>query len=73
MRRFEKFYGWDAGASLDYSDVVEQHAAPETSRWKNAKDDECHDRLLYWGWINKNKHLTVEEGSVVYKLLESKN
>jgi hypothetical protein len=73
MKRFEKFFGWDAGASRDYIDATELHAAPGASRWKNAKDEECRDRLLYWGWINKNKHPTVEEGSGVYRLLESRN
>ncbi|KAL3784939.1 hypothetical protein ACHAW5_003619 [Stephanodiscus triporus] len=73
MKRFERFFGWDVDVSRDHNDVVEQRAAPEASRWKNVKDEECRDRLLYWGWINKNKHPTVEEGSTVYRLLESKN
>ena len=73
MKRFEKFFGWDAGASRHYFDATELHAAPGAPRWKNAKDEECRDRLLYWGWINKKKHPTVEEGSGVYRLLETQN
>jgi hypothetical protein len=73
MKRFERFFGWDVDVSSDRNDVIEQQAAPEASRWKNVKDEECRDRLLYWGWINKNKHPTVEEGSTVFRLLESKN
>ncbi|KAL7529046.1 hypothetical protein ACHAXR_002765 [Thalassiosira sp. AJA248-18] len=44
-------------------------------RWKFPPKDnrECLDRLLNWGWSNKNLHPTVEEGSDAWELLYKQN
>merc|ERR1719491_272239 len=34
---------------------------------------DCEERLLSWGWSNKNKHPKVEPDSKAYKLIKSKN
>mmetsp|Transcript_33314 Transcript_33314/g.70084 ORF Transcript_33314/g.70084 Transcript_33314/m.70084 type:complete len:574 (-) Transcript_33314:448-2169(-) len=76
MKRFEKIFGWNADVSRDslfiFEDEQTAHAV-QAARWKNVKDEECRDRLLHWNWANKNKHPMLEEGSVAYNLLESKN
>ena len=40
--------------------------------WK-LRDRECLDRLLNWGWSNKNAHLALEEGSIAWDLLARHN
>ena len=77
MKRFDKFFGWRADVSRDslliFEDEKTAHAV-HAARWsKNVKDEECSDKLLHWNWMNKNKHPMLEEGTVVYNLLESKN
>ena len=76
MKRFEKFFGWNADVHRDSLFLLEDEDtahAMQAERWKNVKDEECRDRLLHWNWLNKNKHPAVEEGSLAYNLLESKN
>lgn len=43
--------------------------------WKfyTGKDRECYDRMLNWGWKNKNLHTTIAEGSIVWDLLHKQN
>ena len=43
--------------------------------WKfpTQKSRECLDRLLNWGWSNKNLHPAIEEGSVAWDLLYKHN
>jgi len=78
MKRFEKFFGWNADVhrtSLFLLENEETANAAQAARWKDVKDEECGDRLLHWNWANKNKHPTLDEeaSSVAYHLLESKN
>jgi len=78
MRRFIKFFGWNAELQRDsimLTEGEETAEAIQAERWHNqiVKDEECQDRLLHWDWMNKHKHPVVEEGSLEYKLLESKN
>lgn len=78
MKRFDKFFGWRVDVSRDSLLLFEEDEktahAKHAARWsKNVKDEECSDKLLHWNWMNKNKHPTLDEGSVVYNLLESKN
>ena len=78
VKRFERFFGWNADVrrtSLFLLEDEETANAAQAARWNDAGDEECRDRLLYWNWVNKNKHPDLEEGSssVVYNLLESKN
>ncbi|KAL7537788.1 hypothetical protein ACHAXR_008091 [Thalassiosira sp. AJA248-18] len=85
MKRFEKFFGWNADVSRTSLFLLEEEqtaAAIHAARWKNVKDEECRDRLLHWNWVNKNKHPMLDDAgegngpgsaSVTYHLLESKN
>ncbi|KAL7473940.1 hypothetical protein ACHAXS_014285 [Conticribra weissflogii] len=78
MRRFIKFFGWNAELQRDsimLTEGEETAEAIQAERWHNqiVKDEECQDRLLHWDWMNKHKHPSVEEGSLEYKMLESKN
>lgn len=80
IKRFEKFFGWNAEArreSLLLLEGGEMGMAEEAqaARWRDnvVKDEECADRLLHWRWENKNRHPVPEEGSPAYNLLEGKN
>mmetsp|Transcript_28187 Transcript_28187/g.60501 ORF Transcript_28187/g.60501 Transcript_28187/m.60501 type:complete len:219 (-) Transcript_28187:1115-1771(-) len=44
-------------------------------QWKfyTQRNRDCLDRLLNWGWSNKNLHPSVEEGSVAWNLLYKQN
>ncbi|KAL7549184.1 hypothetical protein ACHAWF_014830, partial [Thalassiosira exigua] len=78
VRRFERFFGWEAGARRDAVFLLEggdagAAEAAQAERWKTVRDEECRDRLLNWEWSSKNRHPVPEEGSVAYSLLEGKN
>jgi len=44
-----------------------------TELMKKSGVTECEDRLLNWGWSNKNKHPDLEVGSEAYNLIKTKN
>jgi len=82
MKRFEKFFGWNAEVQRTSLFLLEGEATAEAvqaERWKQEfKDEECEDRLLHWKWENKNMHPMLEDAEegtygVAYNLLESKN
>ena len=78
MKRYDKFFGWRADVAKDSLLAIENEEtanAIHAARWsQNIKDEECSDKLLHFNWMNKNKHHPeIEEGSVVYNLIEGKN
>jgi hypothetical protein len=78
LKRFEKFFGWNANVRRDSlvlfggKDTADQSQA-EKWRKEIVKDEECKDRLLHYDWEKKHKHPLPEEGDISYSLLESKN
>jgi hypothetical protein len=78
LKRFEKFFGWNAEARhnsmvmLDGEETAER-AQAEIFRKEIVKDEECKDKLLHYNWEKKHTHPSPEEGDMPYKLLESKN
>ena len=62
--RFEQYFGWKDISSS----VIKDGGISNDDQIK-----ECIERLLYWGWSNKNSHPLVEEGSKAYELLLKQN
>lgn len=78
LKRFEKFFDWNANVRRDSlvlfggQDTADQSQA-EKWRKEIVKDEECKDRLLHYNWEKKHKHPLPKEGDISYSLLESKN
>ena len=78
MPRFAKLFGWDADVHHHSLSLLQGEAAAsraKAERWKNqiVNDEECQDRLLHYNWLNKHRHPALHEGSIGYKVVESKN
>lgn len=78
LKRFEKFFDWNADEAHRHESVNSEDKSAERTRaekWRKSiiKDEECKDRLLHYSWEKKHKHDIPEENDVSYKLLESKN
>jgi len=78
LKRFEKFFDWNAEEARRHESVNGEDKTAERTRnekWRKEiiKDEECKDRLLHYSWEKKHKHVIPEENDVSYKLLESKN
>jgi hypothetical protein len=78
MKRFERLFGWNADVYHDSLSLLHGEAAAsraKAERWKNqiVNDEECQDRLLHYNWLNKHRHPALHEGSVGYKVVQSKN
>jgi hypothetical protein len=78
MKRFAKLFGWDADVHHHSLSLLQGEAAAsraKAERWKNqiVNDEECQDRLLHYNWLNKHRHPALHEGSIGYKVVESKN
>ena len=78
LKRFEKFFDWNAEEARRHESVNGEEKTAERTRnekWRKEiiKDEECKDRLLHYSWEKKHKHVIPEENDVSYKLLESKN
>jgi len=78
MKRFARLFGWDADVHHDSLSLLQGEAAAsraQAERWKDqiVNDEECQDRLLHYSWLNKHKHPILNEGSVGYKVVKSKN
>ena len=78
LRRFERFFGWDAAGAASVHLLEDERAAEamRAARFRRAVDGECRERTLHWDWEGRGpggQQRTVEEGSLEWGLVEGRN
>jgi len=60
ITRLQQYFKWKMNPAMSSSSPFDQSSF-------------CQEKLLTWGWSNKNAHPNIEETSPAYELLQKKN